>query len=411
MANSKRRYTDSNGNMFIPMNVEGGSWNENFITIPKLVILGISVGAGVFLIAWLKSRMAPVEAYLILVGTYLFLFQLIFRYIILEERFYYKMYQKLKESEVTTPKLFWGIASVDETIDGALLTYADGKVGAIIALDRDTITGKEPEFTEIHYDAISEFYKALITEGYSFVQMNIMEQAGNDPRLEELDKLTYKDDNDNIQKLMERQVGYIRSITQSTLYESDYILIYSKDINKADVILNDIVDAVYHILDGAFVGYRILRSNDIVELTKEGYGVKYFDHAEATLGVFKETQRGRSNVLNISGLVYDTGEEQKLSKESLNVINRLTSEVKKGALDISEVSLKETLKPIDGDYNFDGIDFGSLSEGFGWEGDPEVDSEDSVIEDNIDNPMQGEELIEFNGFDIEGDEDDEFIDF
>ena len=116
MANSKRRYTDSNGNMFIPMNVEGGSWNENFITIPKLVILGISVGAGVFLIAWLKSRMAPVKAYLILVGTYLFLFQLIFRYIILE-RFYRRCTGQRRSN---TPKLFWGIASVDETIDGAL---------------------------------------------------------------------------------------------------------------------------------------------------------------------------------------------------------------------------------------------------------------------------------------------------
>ena len=44
----RRKYVDSGGGMFIPMNVEGGTWNEHFITTPKLVTIGCMFAAILF---------------------------------------------------------------------------------------------------------------------------------------------------------------------------------------------------------------------------------------------------------------------------------------------------------------------------------------------------------------------------
>ena len=133
------------------------------------------------------------------------------------------------------------------------MTYSDAKLGVLVRLERDTITGKPPEFKETHYDAISDFYKHIMTSRYNFVQMNIMEQAGNDPRLDELDKLIYSSSNPNIRLLMERQIGYIKNITHHTLYESDYFLFYTSDLTKIDKIVDEVIDLIYTILDGGYI--------------------------------------------------------------------------------------------------------------------------------------------------------------
>ena len=65
MANSKRRYIDKNGSMFIPMNVEGGTWNEHFITTPKLITIGAIVFSAIFLGMWLASVYAGPSSYII----------------------------------------------------------------------------------------------------------------------------------------------------------------------------------------------------------------------------------------------------------------------------------------------------------------------------------------------------------
>lgn len=371
MANSSRRYTDNKGYTFIPMNVEGGSWNENFMTTPKLAALGVSIVSLIIIVGWLKGNYAPFTSYLILVGLWLFVFSFVLRYIIFEEKFYYRMYKSLKESEITTPALFWNIASIKETEDGAILTYSDGKLAIMVKLERDTITGKTKEFREDHYDAISDFYKDLVDKGYSFVQMNIMESAGNDPRLAELDKLVHKDENPNIRNLMEKQVGYIKNITHKTLYESDYILVYTNDLNKTEAIVNDTIDSVYKIFGGAFIGYKMLSSKDIIEFAKEQYGVKYFNHSDAMLAMFRNTGTVTKKPFSIIELQFNDGDTQEITNKEMNIINKITSGVMSGTLDVSNISIKQAVFSDKKEEEFNGIDFDSLSKGFEVEVKPE----------------------------------------
>lgn len=364
MANTKRRaeYTDRNGNMFIPMNVEGGVWNEHFITTPKLICIVLIIISIFIIITYLQSEAAKFTQYIIWIGIWAFISLQVIRFVVFEEKFYYKMYLELKDHEIASPSLFWDIASIKDTDEGAIMTYSDVKIGIIIKLERDTITGKNSEFKETHYDAISDFYREITTMKYSFVQMNIMEQAGKDPRLHELSKLVYKSDNDNICKLMEMEVGYIKNVTHCSLYESDYFLFYTPDLSKVDTIIGDASECIFRILDGAYIGYTILSSKEIVDFVKEEYGVNYFNSTDASLQMFDRNAANIATPFNVYGIIWKDGEDQELTNQEVNKIRGITSSIIKETVDQKTVSFKKTIYRKN-TKNKIGVDFSKLSEG------------------------------------------------
>lgn len=364
MANTKRRaeYTDRNGNMFIPMNVEGGIWNEHFITTPKLICIVLIIISIFIIITYLQSEAAKFTQYIIWIGIWAFISLQVLRFIVFEEKFYYKMYLELKEHAISSPSLFWDIASIKDTDEGAIMTYSDAKIGIMIKLERDTITGKNSDFKEIHYDAISDFYREVATIKYSFIQMNIMEQAGKDPRLHELSKLVYKSDNNNICKLMEMEVGYIKNITHYSLYESDYFLFYTQDLSKVDTIIGDASECIFRILDGAYIGYTILSSKEIVDFVKEEYGVNYFNSTDASLQMFDRNAANIATPFNVYGIIWNDGEDQELTNQEINKIRGITSDIIKETVDQNNVSFKKTIYRKN-TKNKIGVDFSKLSEG------------------------------------------------
>jgi hypothetical protein len=364
MANTKRRaeYTDRNGNMFIPMNVEGGIWNEHFITTPKLICIVLIIISIFIIITYLQSEAAKFTQYIIWIGIWAFISLQVLRFVVFEEKFYYKMYLELKDHEIASPSLFWDIASIKDTDEGAIMTYSDAKIGIMIKLERDTITGKNSEFKETHYDAISDFYREVATIKYSFIQMNIMEQAGKDPRLHELSKLVYKSDNNNICKLMEMEVGYIKNITHYSLYESDYFLFYTQDLSKVDTIIGDASECIFRILDGAYIGYTILSSKEIVDFVKEEYGVNYFNSTDASLQMFDRNAANIATPFNVYGIIWNDGEDQELTNQEINKIRGITSDIIKETVDQNNVSFKKTIYRKN-TKNKIGVDFSKLSEG------------------------------------------------
>lgn len=363
MANTKRRqeYIDRNGNMFMPMNVEGGTWNENFITTPKMfTIIGIIVSL-VLLIAYLNEEGFKPFAYILFISIWFLISSLLMRFIVFEEKFYYKMYKELSQHEISSPALFWNIASIKDTDEGAILTYADGKIGVIVKAERDTITGKNKDFKEIHYDALSDFYKELATNRFCFIQMNIMEQAGKDPRLNELSKVVNKSDNANIRKLMEMQVGHIKNITHKSLYESDYFLIYTNDLTRIDNLIGDVTECIFKLLDGAFIGYNILLSRDVVDLVKELYGVNYFNSTDASLQMFNRNSIANVVPFNIKGILWDDSVDQELTNIEISKLRNTTNGVLTEKIKQKDVALKSMLYRVEEPPQI-GIDLDSITE-------------------------------------------------
>lgn len=350
MANTKRRIIDRSGNMFLPMNMEGNNYTDSFWSTPKLIIGG---GMMFALLAILLSPVVgeyPITAMLKLLFVWAIVMFFVLRYIIFEERFNYKMYKQMQEYEIQTPATFWDIIQIKNTTDGAILTYRDGKIAVLLKVDRDTITGKPRDFKETHFDAISDFYNRLQNYKFSFVQMNVMEPAGNDPRLAELDKLVTKSDNPNIQKLIQLEVGYTKSITRKTLYESDIFLIYVKDRTRVDTIINDVEDCVLELLNGAYIGYRLMTEEEVLDFIKDQYGVSYFNRTQATLQLFSRMNSTLKPTFEVVKVEDNSTREYEVQKRQFNIIHNMAVAYEKGKFDINNLNIKRDVISKDPKY-------------------------------------------------------------
>jgi len=364
MANTKRRagYIDTNGNMFMPMSVEGGAWKENFLTTPKMLCIAGIIAVLVFIMASLSAEEASIRKYLVYILIWAVISLYLIRFVVFEEKFYYKMYKEMQKYEISSPAVFWNIASIKDTDDGAIINFSDARIGVMVKVERDTITGKKQNFREDHYDAISDFYKSLVQNRYSFMQIDIMEKAGKDPRLNELAKLVNKSSNPNINKLMELEIGHIKNITNVSLCESDYFLFYTSEISKTDYIIQDIAESMFKIMDGAYVGFQVLSSRGIVDIVKEIYGVNYFNSTEASLTMFGKTDNSVDKIppMTLIGVVWDDGYVQELNNKEKAKISNITNSVLYGNLDVDKMALKKAIYRKDNKRKV-GISFDMLS--------------------------------------------------
>jgi hypothetical protein len=199
--------------------------------------------------------------------------------------------------------IFWNIASIRKTGMGDILVYSDMKLGCILELEKDTIIGRESDSMEKHFDAWSEFYKSLHQYGYKYVQMNIMEPAGKDVRLDELAEIAANSKNEGVRTVLEYSTGYMKEISRATLNEKDYILIYTPNINRMNSIIGDVMEIAGKLLDGAYATVRIMSANEVYQLPKEIWNVGYFDGIEAQMDVYKHSGYSIKSPFKITQLV------------------------------------------------------------------------------------------------------------
>lgn len=342
--NSKRLRMNEQGRMFIPMNVEGGGYDENFFSTPKLITAGALVLVLVILIATLVSpdNRLSVLGKVLTVLLYLFIASFVVRYVIFEERYYFKMYKKMLANQNPTTAVFWRIAAIRDTVRGGILRYSDGKYGAILKLERDSIIGKNSEFRESHFDALSDFYKELALRKLAFVQLNMMERADNDSRIPALDTLILNEPNANLKKVLQLELGYIKNRSRETLYETDYILVYTTKLERVDSLISDIQACASILLDGAYSGFEILGQREIIDLHKEIFGIGYFNLSEASINTFNEVG-AKKKAITLKALKLTNGRTVELTKRDTDIINRLLKRVEDGEVDISDISVLKAL--------------------------------------------------------------------
>ena len=342
--NSKRLRMNEQGRMFIPMNVEGGGYDENFFSTPKLITVGLLVLVLVILIATLASPENRLSALgkVLAVLLYLFIASFVVRYVIFEERYYFKMYKKMLANQNPTTAVFWRIAAIRDTVRGGILRYSDGKYGAILKLERDSIIGKNSEFRESHFDALSDFYKELALRKLAFVQLNMMERADNDSRIPALDTLILNEPNANLKKVLQLELGYIKNRSRETLYETDYILVYTTKLERVDSLISDLQACASILLDGAYSGFEILGQREIIDLHKEIFGIGYFNLSEASINTFNEVG-AKKKAITLKALKLTNGRTVELTKRDTDIINRLLKRVEDGEVDISDISVLKAL--------------------------------------------------------------------
>ena len=344
MANTSRRKLRGD-KMFLPMNIQGGSTlgKEYFISAPKLLLITAMIFVAWYLVTVLNRVGIKPIAWVVFSVILSLIYLKLIRKFVLEEDYFYSIYDRITKLDNVTPDLFWKVSSIKKTSDGDILIYDDMKIACIIKLERDTIVGKAAESSEIHYDAWSDFYKELHLKNLRFLQMNLMEPSGKDPRLSVLSNTASRAKNDNVRDALEMEMGYLKAISSATLSEFDYILIYTSSISRIDSLIDDVSECSYKLLSGAYSSAKILTEKEIYDLIKPIHNVDFFDGVQAQMNVYRDVDTKVPNLLTINKLRYSNGEVKELTDGDRRSLIQLSSLVSNGALRYDEWSVKDAL--------------------------------------------------------------------
>lgn len=349
--------------MFIPMNVEGGGYDERFFNTTKiLTVVGMAVG-WVVVVAWLNSLQNATFIFKLgTIAVMLFISSLLVRFVVFEESYFYKMYKKTLTYSDPTSDVFWNISSIKDTANGSILLFSDLKIGVLVKLKRGSIIGKNQDFMEQHYDAVSDFLSEIVGRGYMFVHLNMMERADNDDRLDKLASKVASTSNQNMKKLLELQVGHLRNTTRNSLYESDYYLIYTDRAERFDNITRDVEDCLEYVLNGSYNGYYELDKRETIEVHKELIGVSYFDYNSATVNTFREFQIDDTPAVTIKRINLASGSVVDISKSDDALLRKIAKEIDYGnSTDINVMKMLAQSK--NNDYRLrSGIDLDKVSQ-------------------------------------------------
>jgi len=349
--------------MFIPMNVEGGGYDERFFNTTKiLTVVGMAVG-WVVVVTWLNSLQNATFIFKLgTIAVMLFISSLLVRFVVFEESYFYKMYKKTLTYSDPTSDVFWNISSIKDTANGSILLFSDLKIGVLVKLKRGSIIGKNQDFMEQHYDAVSDFLSEIVGRGYMFVHLNMMERADNDDRLDKLASKVASTSNQNMKKLLELQVGHLRNTTRNSLYESDYYLIYTDRAERFDNITRDVEDCLEYVLNGSYNGYYELDKRETIEVHKELIGVSYFDYNSATVNTFREFQIDDTPAVTIKRINLASGSVVDISKSDDALLRKIAKEIDYGnSTDINVMKMLAQSK--NNDYRLrSGIDLDKVSQ-------------------------------------------------
>lgn len=346
MSNTERRITsgsDKGIKTLVPINIDGDNSNDKLFTPIKIVTICTIIGTFILGIAYMVSNNSPLKGWLSLGALWFICSVFALRFLVFEEPVLYKNYRARKKNHITTPAISWEVAFVEDTYDGAILTYTDARIAVIIKLERDTITGKAEEGREIHYDAVSDFLREIAYRKLSFVYMDIMEEAGSDPRLPELDRLITQSDNPNIRKFVELEVGHIKNLARNTLSDFDYYMIFTDDTSRIDTLMKDVIESADKIMEASYVGYEILYKKDIIELEKKQTGVKYFNLTEATLRTYENNQFLLKNVFKIKSITFSDGRKRLLNDADRFKLKGLIAQIESGVYENEQLDIREAL--------------------------------------------------------------------
>ena len=169
-----------------------------------------------------------------------------------------------------------------------------------------------------------------------------MERADNDSRIPALDTLILNEPNANLKKVLQLELGYIKNRSRETLYETDYILVYTTKLERVDSLISDLQSCASILLDGAYSGFEILGQREIIDLHKEIFGIGYFNLSEASINTFNEVG-AKKKAITLKALKLTNGRTVELTKRDTDIINRLLKRVEDGEVDISDISVLKAL--------------------------------------------------------------------
>lgn len=266
---------DQQGNMMIPHNVAGSTYEEGASVVQAVAACALLLG-GIMLVIWFRdTRLADKFLnWVLLVLGYLFVAQLVIRYVIINERYLMKQTDLIARAKDKVPSDLWGVINIDN--DG-IIYYQDGRLGLIIEAEQATVVGREDSFKNAHYAAISDFYKILNQGGLSWTHINAMINAKQENRLSNVGEELQDCPNQGIKLMCDQHLAYMRGLEIRTLYEREYWALIARPSVGKERLLEIALAAAENLESAAFNSYTILKKEMCYHLNVELQALNSFD--------------------------------------------------------------------------------------------------------------------------------------
>lgn len=305
---------DHNHNMLIPSNVAGEGYEEG--ASPKQAIAG-----GAVVLLWIvvivafkdKPNASEFKNWLIVIGALLLVSQFVIRYLIINEKYLMKQTALIDKMFNKVPADLWNVINID---DDGIIYYTDGRLGLIIAAEQATVIGRDSQFKEIHYSAISDFYKVLNQNNIAWTHINAMINAKTETRLLKLSEQLKQCQNSNIRKMCDQHFVYLRSLEERTLYEREYWALIARPAVGRRKLLEIANMAAENLESAAFNQFTFLGKEQCYALNTELLALDTFD--ANNIMIEKAQQMAGAPLATLTQVKLHTNE---FTNAQLNVIN------------------------------------------------------------------------------------------
>lgn len=286
--------------IMLPVNVEGVTDNEG-ISVKQGIAIGSIIFIGVVYYLWFREKPAASswQGWMLHIAIYLFITQFIVRKFIVDEKYLMKQVMEMEKMTNCSPTVTWNIAAIDSS--NGVMQFNDGRVAIAVGLEQATIVGREEQFKDVHYSAISDFIRVLNQQNIMWIHIDLMANAKYDKRLTVLNDTVNKCKNDGIKNSTRMHLGYLRSMEIRTLYETEYYILVASPLQGANKLLAAVDEALGCLEDAAFNKFTVLDKDMIYKLAAELSGVNYFDAGE-TMRQMARNSTAIKHVLNIKSI-------------------------------------------------------------------------------------------------------------
>ncbi len=313
------------GKTFLPSNVEGGKTirSSAFWNSTKSFICG-ALAFSIFVLAAVTSEYPLIVKIGAYIGWIICSFFII-RFKILDEIYYKKSLTRRKKYDKSTSGINWGIIFTNEMPNGTSVGFVDGYIGCFVRLERGSIIGQPDDFFDKSLDAYSDFLKEINRKGYEVVIINTSELAEKDKRLVDLSETIKEETNPALRNLLIYDLKYMKDRAETTLFETDTILIYTGNYLLLNSIIEDSLESTRILLGGAYRDRYILNESEIIDLHKELNAVDYMDVVNAKVDMF-EHEASSTNKLYISSIKLSNGNIIQLSAAQQRKLHQIYNE-------------------------------------------------------------------------------------
>ncbi len=217
---------------------------------------------------------------------------MILRFIVAKETYYRKKREGLARRDyMFQHDVFWNIFSIEEQFP-YIVSFANGAIGVYVALDKDVIVGREEDANDLHYAAIAEAERQMVSRKIECMHIDYMDTVGKDKRMEGLFTAASGIDSDIMKHVITRIYDNLESNMNVAYASYDvYCFVYR---GRPETFWSELQAVLACFKRANYIRYRVLDKTAIGVLAESVINIESFSVNNACDALYRELNRTHS---------------------------------------------------------------------------------------------------------------------